>query len=555
MGPVTGARRTAPRGRHIAPPAPPEATEAPETTAAPNPDPDPGDGQNPKRWFALIVCLVVVFMTLLDVSIVNVALPSLEQGLGASAAQLQWVLSGYAVTFGLALVPSGRLGDAFSRRVVLVIGLSGFTLASLACGLAGDPTVLVVARLIQGLFAGSVTPQVTGIVQDLFRGPERGRAFGYFGAVAGISTAVGPLLGGALIAAFGNDSGWRYVFFVNLPIGLVAVPLTWRILKVVEASAPARQRAPGRPQLDPVGSILLGLTVVSLLLPLVQQREWSIGLRLPFYGAAVVGLVAFLLWERAVLRRGGVAVIDLRLFRLGTYSFGSAIALIYFGAFTSVFFVLTLYLQQGQGYEAWRAGLTVTAFALLSIPGSRLSGTVSATHPLRAVRVGSPLVAVGLGLTVGAVRLGNGFDVGWWLVLPLGIAGFGSGLVLPANQTRAVSEIPVGQASSAGGAYQTFQRIGTAIGIALVGTVFFSGVSAALPGSAAPAGGGTPSGTPPPAIVSDAFASGYEHGILVSAGLAVATLLLALSEGLVHRRRRPGQTPAGDNPAGPPADR
>ncbi len=501
--------------------------------------PDPVEGQNPKRWLAVIVCLVGVFMTLLDVSIVNVALPSLEQGLHASAAELQWVLSGYAVTFGLALVPSGRLGDAFSRRVVLVIGLSGFTLASLACGLAPDPTVLVVARLVQGLFAGSVTPQVTGIIQDLFRGAERGRAFGYFGAIAGISTAVGPLLGGALIAAFGDASGWRYVFFVNLPIGLIAVPLTWRLLKTVEASGPAQQASRGRPQLDPIGSVLLGLTVVSLLLPLVQQREWSLTVRLPFYAAALLLLGVFLLWERRALRRGRVAVIDLRLFRLSTYTFGSAIALVYFGAFTSVFFVLTLYLQQGQGYEAWRAGLTVSAFALLSIPGSRISGRLSGPHPIRLVRIGSLLVATGLGLSVLAVRLGNGFDVGWWLAPPLAIAGFGSGLILPANQTRAVSQIPVQQASSAGGVYQTFQRIGTAIGIALVGTVFFGAVSAALPGSSAPAGGGgPPPGTPPPAMVRDAFATGYEQGILVSVGLAALTLLLALGEGLLHRRSR-----------------
>jgi MFS family permease len=167
---------------------------------------------NPDRWKALAVCLMAGFMTLLDVSIVNVALPAIKTGLHAQENALEWIVSGYALAFGLLLVPAGRLGDARGRRKVFMIGVALFVLASAACGAAPSPTVLVVARVVQGLAGGLVTPQVTGVIQTMFEGEERGKAFGYFGTVVGISTAIGPLLGGALIALFGTHSGWRAVF-------------------------------------------------------------------------------------------------------------------------------------------------------------------------------------------------------------------------------------------------------------------------------------------------------------------------------------------------------
>lgn len=187
---------------------------------------------SPRRWKALAVCLVVGFMTLLDVSIVNVALPSIQRGLGASSADLSWVVSGYALTFGLALVPAGRIGDARGRKTSFLVGLTLFTLASAGCGLSQSSSELVMSRLIQGIAGGILSPQVSGLIQLLFRGKERGRAFGMYGAVVGISTAVGPLLGGLLIQAAGEDTGWRWVFFVNLPIGACTFVAALRLLPV-----------------------------------------------------------------------------------------------------------------------------------------------------------------------------------------------------------------------------------------------------------------------------------------------------------------------------------
>src|SRR5881397_310558 len=195
------------------------------SSAPVRPAPDTDYTPDPLRWRALAVCLVAGFMSLLDVSIVNVALPSIAGGLHAGESSLQWIVSGYALTFGLLLVPAGRIGDARGRRPAFMWGLALFTLASVVCGLAPNDGVLIAARLVQGAAGGILMPQVSGLIQQLFQGAERGRAFGLLGASIGISTAVGPLLGGIIIAAFGAHEGWRFVFFVNLPIGVATLVL------------------------------------------------------------------------------------------------------------------------------------------------------------------------------------------------------------------------------------------------------------------------------------------------------------------------------------------
>ena len=208
----------------------------------------------PNRWRALAVTQLAGFMSLLDVSIVNVALPSIQQSLGASVAQVQWVVSGYALTFGLVLVAGGRLGDALGRRRMFLVALTGFVLASALCGAATSAESLVTARLLQGITAGMLTPQNSGLIQVLFHGAERGKAFGVFGATVGLSTAVGPVLGGLILTAAGEQEGWRWVFYVNVPIGLIALVAAWRLV-------PARQRT-GQPlvsQIDVVGALLLGV--------------------------------------------------------------------------------------------------------------------------------------------------------------------------------------------------------------------------------------------------------------------------------------------------------
>ena len=430
-----------------------------------------GQVRDPRRWRALSVCLVAGFMTLLDVSIVNVALPSIEQGLHAPTSDLQWIVSGYALTFGLVLVPSGRLGDATGRRRMFIAGVVVFGLASLLCGVATGSTMLVGARLLQGIGGGLLNPQVSGLIQELFRGAERGHAFGLLGATIGLSTAVGPIVGGLILQAFGADTGWRWVFFVNLPIAVAAVVLALRWLP------PPPTRAGRREDLDPVGVVLLGAAVLALLLPLVETGHGGTNGRTVSPWLALAGvalLLGFVLWERWVAARGHSPLVDLRLFTVPGYASGATVATLYFCAFTGIFFVLTIYFQRALGYSPLLAGIAVTPFAVGSGVTSFIGGRLVARFGRALVTLGLLLVVAGLAATDVVLVLAQGRATGWYTAAPLLLAGIGSGTVIAPNITLTLADVPVPRAGTAGGVLQTGQRIGTAAGIALVGTVFFS---------------------------------------------------------------------------------
>jgi EmrB/QacA subfamily drug resistance transporter len=414
------------------------------------------------------VALVAGFMTLLDVSIVNVALPSIRSDLHLSSGELQWVLSGYALTFGLMLVPAGRFGDARGRRNVFILGLAVFTLASAAAGMATGALFLVIARLVQGAAAGVVNPQVSGLIQQLFEPAERGRPFGLLGATIGISTAIGPLLGGLLIQIFGTAEGWRWIFYINVPIGLVAIALGYRWIP----SPPREERARSEP-LDPVGVALLGIGVVLLLLPLVQEREWQGSAKWLLAVAGALVLVGFVGWERRYSRHA-TSLIDLSLFRVRSYALGALVGLLYFGGFTSIFFTYTLLLQSGLHYTALEAGIAITPFALGSAVTSAIGGRVVNRYGRPLVAIGLLMVAAGLAGVVLALHFVPSHGAGWATAFPLLVAGLGSGFVIAPNQTLTLAEVPVRRAGSAGAVLQTGQRIGTAIGIAAVGSMFFN---------------------------------------------------------------------------------
>lgn len=354
------------------------------------------------------MCLIAGFMTLLDVSIVNVALPSIREGLHTSESDLQWVLSGYALAFGLFLIPAGRLGDARGRRVVFMVGLALFTLASAACGASQSSLWLVVARLAQGLAGGMISPQISALIQQMFSGHERGRAFGMFGTVVGISTAVGPLSGGLLIQAAGAQEGWRWVFYVNLPLGAVCLLLARRLLPDTPSAGRVRLR-----DLDPFGVLLLGAGVLTLLLPFVQAQQWPGDRKWLLIPVAAALLAAFIGWESRCGRRGTHPVVDLSLFRVRSYWLGCLLILLYFCGFTAIFFITTLYLQNGLHYSALQAGIAITPFALGSAvaagPGGRWVGRLG--RPL--VVAGLITVVVGLAGTALAVHLVPGRDAGW----------------------------------------------------------------------------------------------------------------------------------------------
>ncbi|MDF2978547.1 MAG: hypothetical protein K0S40_3275 [Actinomycetospora sp.] len=425
-----------------------------------HPEPDP------RRWRALAVCLIAGFMTLLDVSIVNVALPAMQRGVGASAAELSWVVSGYALTFGLVLVSSGRLGDDRGRKKMFLVALALFTLTSAAAGIAPNAETLVAARLLQGAAGGMLNPQVIGFIQQLFQGRERGRAFGLFGAAIGISTAIGPLLGGLLLQWGGEPDGWRWVFYVNVPIGVLALVLGARLLPRDTANEGERQ------PLDVVGALLLGGAVVALMVPLVLSEGDPAGAPWWLLGVFAVLLVLFVFWERRARRAHGHPLVDFALLRTRSYALGSSLGLLYFAGFTAIFFVITLFLQNGRGYTPLQAGLALTPFALGSAVTSAIGGRLVS-------RLGKPLVVGGLlAVAVGLVAVDvvlrlDPQQVGWAMAGPLLLAGIGSGFVIAPNQTLALEEVPAREGGTAAGVLQTGQRVGSAIGISAVGAVFF----------------------------------------------------------------------------------
>ncbi|MFC4000762.1 MFS transporter [Prauserella oleivorans] len=432
------------------------------------------DEPDPRRWRALAVTLTAGFMSLLDVSIVNVALPSIQTGLGASVAGTQWVVSGYALTFGLVLVTGGRLGDALGRRRMFLIALSAFIATSAVAGASVDETMLVGARLLQGAAAGMLTPQNTGLIQELFRGAERGRAFGLFGATVGISTAVGPVLGGLIISGFGADNGWRWVFYVNVPIGLLALVLASRLLP----RAPAR-RGTLRSQLDFPGMVLLGLTVLGLLLPLVQSEQGGLSALWWLFPLALVFGFVFVRWELRVLRKDCVPLLDPRLYtRTPGYALGAAIGATYFCGFAGMWLVFAMFFQRGLGYSPLESGLLVTPFALGSAVSAAIAGRAVARWGRRVTVTGLCLVACGLGLVALLVPLVPESAIGYAVAGPLLLAGVGGGMVISPNTTLTLDSVPTRMAGVAGGALQTGQRLGTALGVAVLGSVFHAGVSA-----------------------------------------------------------------------------
>jgi EmrB/QacA subfamily drug resistance transporter len=473
---------------------------------------------DPRRWKALSVTLVAGFMSLLDVSIVSVALPSIQRGLGTDPAGAQWVVSGYALAFGLALVPAGRLGDAIGRRRMFLVALGAFVLFSGLAGAAPTTGLLIVARLLQGLAAGALAPQNSALIQQLFSGAERGRAFGFFGATVGISTAVGPVVGGVILALAGEAEGWRWIFFVNLPIGVVALVLAARLI-------PRTDPGP-RGHVDLVGVGLLGGGVLAFMLPLVEAEADGLRRLWWLFAVGVVLLVGFVRWERRVIARGREPLLDIRLLTsTAGYASGAALGTAYIIGFSGIWLVLALFFQTGLGYTPLQSGLAVTPFALGSAASAVIGGRLVARLNRLLTVLGLSLVVVGLGAAALVLLLVDPAVAGLAVSLPLLVAGVGGGWVIPPNTTMTLRCVPVRMAGSAGGALQTGQRIGSAIGTAGLAGLFY----AVLAGS------------------------GDDQRLAVAAALGAATLSVVVALGIAvgewRHDRRPAAAPDPDEAA------
>jgi MFS family permease len=371
-----------------------------------------GEGESP-RWPALVLCIVAGFMTLLDVSIVNIAVPSMTSSLGMSSADVSWAVTGYTLAFGLTLIPAGRLGDVYGRKRMFLIGLSLFTATAILCGAAPNATVLIVGRLLRGISAGMLAPQAIALLQQMYDGPKRGRAFGYYGATVGMSTAIGPLLGGVILRIFGTADGWRFVFYLSLPILIATLVVAVPVL-------PADRRGRRRGEQPPAAPGLL---------------------------------------------------------RVRGYLVGTMIAATFYAGFTSIFLVLTVFLQQGLKYSALQAALATLTFTVSSTCCAVVSGRVVHRLGRRIVVLGSALATAGLSLVALVAAVWTGGDMALLLTGPLLVAGCGCGLVIAANQILTLREVTRGNVGLAAGVYDTGQRLGTALGTGLTSAAFFGALA------------------------------------------------------------------------------
>ena len=418
------------------------------------------------QWAALAVVLTGTFMVVLDFFIVNVAMPAMQSDLHAGTGAIEWVVAGYGLTFATFLITAGRLGDQLGRRRMFSVGLAAFTLASAACGLAPSPAVLVVARLVQGLAAALLSPQVLSIIGVVYNGPDRVRAISIYGIVLGLAAVGGQLIGGVLVQADIAGLGWRSCFLINVPIGVVGL--------AIAARAVPESRVEGANRLDLVGTALVTLGLVDIVLPLVEGRQhgWPAWTWLCL-GAAPITLGLFAAHQRRLSRRGGAPLLDPALFRERAFSAGLVTQLVFFASMASYFLVLALYLQQGRGLDALQAGLVFTILAAAYLVASAYAPGLTPRLGRRLPAIGGLVLAVGHGLLALSVAdIGVGGSVAL-LVPGMLLEGAGMGLVITPLTSTVLGSLQPENAGAAAGALSTMQQVGNALGVAVTGVIFF----------------------------------------------------------------------------------
>ncbi|MBT0565738.1 MFS transporter [Williamsia sp. CHRR-6] len=428
---------------------------------------DPMTG-GPAR-LALLVVLFASFMDLLDATIVTVAAPSITRDLGASPAQAQWCVAAYVLALGSGLIVGGALGDNHGRRRVFLTALLAFGLTSAACALAVTPEMLIGSRVLQGLAAGMMVPQVFGIIRGSFAPKDMAMAFGAYGGVQGLAAVAGPLLGGFVVDADLAGTGWRAIFWINVPIAGLALVLGARALP---SDAPHRVDA-NRAQFDWCGAVLAGTGVTLVLLPLIQGRDWG----WPWWGwliagAGLVVLDRFRARQVAVAAHGGHPLVQPSLMRVATFVTGLAASTVFFAAIGGFFLTLSFHLQIVTGRSAWETGLVMLPYALGSIVTSGVGVALANRFGRVLLVAGSLTLAISQLILWAVVRTD---DPGFWaLGLPMFVGGLGVGLAAPILVSVVLSGVPGQFAGSGGGVLSTANQIGGAIGVAALGTLYFA---------------------------------------------------------------------------------
>ncbi|MFI6362804.1 MFS transporter [Nocardia sp. NPDC050630] len=422
---------------------------------------------DPRRWIAFAVVLAAGFMDLLDVTIVNVAVPSIQTDLGAQYSQIEWIIAAYVLAFAAVLITGGRLGDIYGRKRIFLIGMTGFTLASAACGVSADPTMLITSRFIQGAMAALMVPQILAIIRATFPQQERAKAIAIYSGVGGSASAVGLSLGGLLVQWNLFDLDWRPIFLVNVPVGIAALIAATIVMR--------DSRSAAAPRLDPIGMVLAISAVLLLAYPLTEGRrlDWPAWTFIMMASAAAV-FGAFVVFERRRARTVGSPLIDLELFRSRPFAVGLASWLLFWIGLGGFFLIWTLFMQGGLGWSAMRAGLTAVFFAVGAGIGAGVSVSVLAPRFGRIVLVTGGVVNAGGFALYGWLAAHYGASItSWQMVIPLIITGVGFGIVVAPTIDLLLGQVPAREAGAASGLLNTGQQLGTALGVALVGVVFF----------------------------------------------------------------------------------
>jgi EmrB/QacA subfamily drug resistance transporter len=482
-----------------------------------------------RKWWTLIAVCVATFMLLLDITVVNVALPDIQSDLNASLSSLQWVVDAYSLTLAAFLLTAGSLADRIGRRNVFVAGFAIFTLASFLCGISGDATLLNLARGLQGVGGAAMFATSLALIAQEFEGRERGNAIGIWGATIGGAVAVGPLVGGVVTEGL----GWEWIFFVNIPIGVGAIVLTTTKLPNLTAPDPS--------PLDWPGFLTFSAALFLLVFGLIRGNPegWGSAIIVTSLAVAVVLLVVFV----AIEMRRENAMLDLSLFRKPAFAGVSIVAFALSASMFALFLYFTLYIQDVLGYSPLEAGLRFLPITLLSFFVAPISGRLIGRVPAR-VLLGLGLMAVGVGLL-----LAHGIEVGdsWTGLLPgFLVAGAGIGLTNPAIASTAIGVVPAARAGMAAGINNTFRQTGIATGVAALGAIFQSEITSKLaelaPQAPPEAADAIASGAIDQAVsaappqfqaqaldaANQAFVSGFNEILLVGGVVAITGAILGL---------------------------
>jgi EmrB/QacA subfamily drug resistance transporter len=448
-----------------------------------------------KAWLGLFAVLAATVMNILDSTIVNVAAPAISADLGASFSDLQWIAAGYTLALAAGLLTGGRLGDMFGRKRILMIGLVGFVAASLSCSLAWAPEVLIASRVVQGLFGSIMIPQCFGLIRDLF-GANVGKAFAAFGPAIGLSTILGPVVAGLLT----DGAGWRSVFAINLPLGLFALIAGAKALPLIDG-----KRAGG---LDVIGALVAGVAMFLLVFPLVQGRElgwpaWTLAMA----ASAIIAFGIFLWYQISRKSQGKTPLVQLSVFAKRSYTSGVVFVVVFFGAIVGFSLAVGLFLQLGLGQSPIRASLTMASWAIGAFLGSGFAATMMA-------KLGRRILHIGLSMMAGALALLYPVFADFStlkMALPMALYGIGMGMIFVPLFDIIMGEVKDREVGSASSMLESIQQMGSSLGVAVLGTVFFTTVGR------------------------DSFAAASEQVTLIALGMTLLALALAF---LLPRKAR-----------------